>query len=40
MNKEEALQIIKQACSMVVANLETHQKIQAAIQVLEEKKDK
>jgi hypothetical protein len=38
MNKEEAIQIIKQACAMVVANLETHQKIQEAIQVIEKEK--
>lgn len=33
MTKEEAETIIKQACALVVANLETHQRIQTALEV-------
>lgn len=40
MTTEEALQIIKEACASVVANLATHQKIQEAIAVLEAKEAK
>jgi hypothetical protein len=36
MKKEEALNVIKQACSSVVANLDTHQQIQSAIRWIEE----
>ena len=34
MTKEEALDVVSQACASVVANLESHQRIQAALQVL------
>jgi hypothetical protein len=39
---EDALNIIKQACASVVANLESHQVVQAAISKIEEEltKDK
>ena len=33
MDKKEAENIVKQACALVVANLETHQKIQNALEV-------
>lgn len=36
MTKEEAINIIKQACASIAANLETHQQIQTAISVIEE----
>lgn len=36
MTKTEALDIIKQACTSVVANLQTHQTIQQAIKVIED----
>lgn len=35
MTKDEAINVIKQACAGVVANLQTHQTIQQAIQVIE-----
>ena len=35
MDTKQAISIIKQACSSVVANLETHQQIQKAIQAVE-----
>jgi hypothetical protein len=36
MNKEEALNVIKQACAGVTANLDTHSTIQQAIKKIEE----
>lgn len=35
MNNEQALNIIKQACASIQANLETHNQIQVAIQTIE-----
>lgn len=34
MTKDEALEVVSQACASVVANLESHQRIQAALQVI------
>lgn len=36
MKKEEALQIVAQACAAVQADLATHQKLQEALKVLQE----
>lgn len=38
MTKEQALDIIKQACASVIGNLEVHTKIQEAIKVIEDTK--
>ena len=35
MNKLEALDIIRQACASVVANLATHQKLQEALSIID-----
>ena len=35
MNQEQALQIIKQACASIQANLATHQQVQKAIEIIE-----
>jgi len=35
MNKDQALEILKQACASVVANLEQHKQIQLALAVIE-----
>lgn len=39
MNEQEAIQVIKEACANVSANLAVHQKIQQAIAVIEDKVD-
>lgn len=34
MDRKEAENVVRQACALLVANLETHQKVQAALEVV------